>query len=88
MNRTTFEAAISKEDNVGGWTFVGWPESVSYLGTGKAAKVSARIDGHEFNVTCLPKGDGTHFLPLNKAVLKAIGRSVGEKILIEIWKEQ
>lgn len=86
MNRTTFKAVISKEDKEGGWTFVAWPESVSFLGSGKATKVTAKIEGHEFAVTCLPTGDGTHFLSLNKSVLKAIGRSIGDEVQVYVTK--
>ncbi len=88
MSKAIFTATITKENKEGGWTFVTWPESSAYLGTGKATKVMAKIEGHEFAVTSLPTGDGTHFLPLNKAVMKAIGKSVGETITVEVWKQQ
>ena len=88
MTKTVFKAVIAKGDKDGGWTFVSWPESVAFLGTGKATKVMARIEGHEFAVTSLPTGDGTHFLPLNKATMKAIGKAIGEEVAIEVWKPQ
>ena len=50
MTKTVFKAVIAKGDKDGGWTFVSWPESVAFLGTGKATKVMARIEGHEFAV--------------------------------------
>jgi len=48
----TFIAKITKDKN-SGWTCVEWPESVSALGTGKAVKVTAAIDGHDFQATFL-----------------------------------
>ena len=88
MSNAVFKATITKENKEGGWTFVPWPESATYLGTGKATKVMAKIEGHEFAVTSLPTGDGTHFLPLNKAVMRAIGKAVGETITVEVWRQQ
>ena len=88
MSKAILTAVISKESKEGGWTFVTWPESAAYLGTGKAVKVAATIEGHEFAITCLPTGNGSHFLPLNKATLKTIGKSVGDTITIEIERPQ
>jgi hypothetical protein len=88
MSNAVFTATITKEHKDGGWTFVTWPESAVYLGTGKATKVMAKIEGHEFAVTSLPTGDGTHFLPLSKAVTKAVGKAVGEMVTVEVWRPQ
>jgi hypothetical protein len=88
MSNAIFQATITKENKEGGWTFVTWPESAAYLGTGKATKVMAKIEGHEFAVTSLPTGNGTHFLSLSKAVMKAIGKEVGETVTVEVWKPQ
>ncbi len=88
MSNATFSATITKENKEGGWTFVTWPESAAYLGSGKATKVMAKIEGHEFAVTCLPTGDGTHFLPLSKVVMKAIGKEVGAAVTVEVWRPQ
>ncbi len=46
MSNAIFTATITKEDKEGGWTFVTWQESSAYLGTGKATKVMAKIEGH------------------------------------------
>ena len=79
---------IIKEDKKGGWTYVAWPNSADFLGNGKAAKVFAKIESYEFGVTCLPRGDGTHFLPLSSVVMKAIGKTVGETITVEVRRRQ
>ncbi len=88
MKTVQFTGQIMKEDKPGGWTFVTWPDSAIFLGTGKATKVTAKIEDHECAVTCLPTGDGTHFLPLNKAVLKATSKTIGDTISIEVWTLQ
>lgn len=73
-----FAAVITKDGN-SGWTCVEWPESVRALGTGKSVKVTAAIDGHEFQATFLPIG-GLHMLPLRAAILKAIEKQVGDTV--------
>lgn len=84
MSSVTFTATIVREKKDSGWTFVDWPDSVAFLGTGKATKVILTIDGKEFPVTSLPTGNGPHFLPLNKKLLKAIGKDVGDAISVEV----
>jgi Domain of unknown function (DUF1905) len=77
-----FAGEITK-DKTSGWTCVAWPESVSVLGTGKSVKVTATIDGHEFQATFLPVG-GMHMLPLRAAVLKAIKKQLGDTVEVNI----
>jgi hypothetical protein len=77
-----FTATISK-DKTSGWTCVEWPESVRILETGKPVKVTAAIDGHEFQATLMPIG-GMHMLPLRAAVLKAIKKQVGDTVDVRL----
>lgn len=84
MGASSFSAAIIMEEGKGGWTYVVWPESAEFLGTRKAVKVAAKIEDHEFNATFLPVGDGTHMLPLSKTVIKAIGKSGGDTVAVEV----
>ena len=86
MSSIPLTATITKENKEGGWTFVSWPDSAAYLGTGKATKVAVKTEGNEFAITALPTGDGTHFLPLNKSILKTIGKAVGDTVTLEIQK--
>jgi hypothetical protein len=77
-----FSAEIAK-DKTSGWKCVEWSESVRVLGTGKSVKVSAAIDGHEFQATFLPTG-GRHMLPLRAAILKAITKQVGDTVEVQV----
>lgn len=65
------------------WKCIVWDDSVQILGTGKAVKVKATIDEHEFLATFLPVG-GMHMLPLRASVLKAIKKDVGDTISVDI----
>lgn len=88
MDNTSFSAVITKEDTKGGWTYVVWPGSAGFLGTRRAKKVSVKVGNHEFNLTCLPVGDGTHMVPLNRSVMSSIGKQIGERIVLEVRKPQ
>jgi hypothetical protein len=84
----TFTATIVKEENKGGWTYVLWPDSVAHLGTGKAVKVEGTMDGHPFQATFLPWGDGTHILPIKAALFKALGKQPGDTVEVRGLKRR
>ena len=88
MDNASFSGVIITENKKGGWTYVVWPESADFFGTRKASKVQAKIGSHDFNVTCLPLGDGTHMLPLSKSVMSSIGKKAGDTIVIEVRKRR
>ena len=86
MDSASFSGVIIKEEVKGGWTYVVWPQSADFLGTRRATKVLAKIGKHEFNVTCLPVGDGTHMVPLSKSVMSSIGKTAGDTVVVEVRK--
>ena len=81
-----FKAQLIKEDVKGGWTYVIWPESVAYFGTGKAVKVEGTMDGHPFHATFLPWGDGKHMLPVKAALAKILQKQPGETVEVRVRK--
>ena len=87
FQETTFMAIIKKEEKKGGWTYVTWKDSVKFLGTGKAVKVGGTIDGHDFQATFLPWGDGTHMLPIKAAIQKVIKKQAGDTVEIRLTKK-
>jgi Domain of unknown function (DUF1905) len=78
-----FTTIITNDGN-SGWTCVVWPESASFFGTGKPVKVTATVDGHDFQATFLPVGNGAHMLPLRAAILKAIKKQVGDNVEVHL----
>ncbi|GLF98766.1 DUF1905 domain-containing protein [Streptomyces yaizuensis] len=82
---TTFSAEIIKE-NTSGWICVIMPGSGDFFGTRKAVKVSGVADGHEFQATMLPMGDGTHMLPLRAALRKTLGKDAGDNVTVHLQK--
>lgn len=77
-----FTGTITRDSN-SNWKCIVWDDSVQILGTGKAVKVKATIDEHEFLATFLPVG-GMHMLPLRAFVLTKIKKDVGDLINVDI----
>ena len=66
-------------------TFLTVPDSAALFGTRRAVRVAGTVDGHEFTATCMPSGEGPHWLPLRKAICTAIGKSAaGEEVVVHL----
>ncbi|MGY1738416.1 DUF1905 domain-containing protein [Geodermatophilus sp. SYSU D00684] len=80
---TTFTAPIEKDGAFP--TYLTVPGSAELFGTRKAVKVGGTIDGHPFTATCMPSGEGPHWLPLRKALCRAIGKdAAGQEVSVHL----
>jgi hypothetical protein len=79
-----FTAKLRKSSKPGGWTYVVWPESVTFFGTRGLVKIKGTIDGQPFRSSFMAMGNGRHMLPVKADVRKAIGKDAGDSVRVHL----
>lgn len=86
-----FTATLQKFDDYGektGWTYINVPEKISEQlkpGVRKAFRVKGRLDNHPIkSVSLFPKGGGGFILAVNATMRKAIGKTKGAKVAVQL----
>ena len=80
----TFTETLVRSPARGGWTYVVWPESTAYFGTGGRVKVRGTIDGEPFETSFMALGDGRHKLPVANALRVGSGKREGDRVVVHL----
>lgn len=82
---TKFTAEVVPDKN-SGWPCVRMPGSAEFFGTGKSVKVSGTVDGHDYEASMLPIGEGMHMMPLRAPFRKTIQKDLGDEVTVHLTR--
>ena len=69
------------------WSCVQVPDSVELLGTGRAVRVDATVDGLPLeNAGLIVTGTGGHMLSLNARLRKQLGKDIGDTVTVHLLR--
>jgi Domain of unknown function (DUF1905) len=81
-----FSAKLERGTNKGAWTYVIMPGAAEFFGTRGIVKVEGLVDDYPFRASFVAMGGGVHMLPIKAEIRDAIGKKVGDTVVVRLTK--
>jgi hypothetical protein len=88
VDAQSFQAALVRPAGVGTWTYLVVPLDLAALyGAKGQIKVRGTINGLPFRSSAMPRGDGAHYLVVNKTLRDQIGATQGDTVTVTLERD-
>jgi predicted FMN-binding regulatory protein PaiB len=88
MSKTTFTVKLERPAGVGTWTYFTVPFNVAEkFGSKGQVKVSGTINGFPFRSSLFPRGNGKHYMVVNRAVREGANAKAGDTIRVALERD-
>ena len=84
----SFQATLARPEGVGTWTYLVIPlDLVSLYGAKGQITLRGTINGQPFRSSAMPRGDGAHYLVVNKTLRDQIGATQGDTVTVTLERD-
>jgi Domain of unknown function (DUF1905) len=86
MAKLKLKTTLHRKDIKAVWTYIVVRDAASIFNTSKSIPVKGLLDDIEIEGVLQPNSDGSHWLNVKKEWRQAIGKSIGDTVVVELEK--